>query len=478
MSIRYCPQCGAENVEDAKFCQFCRAQMGAASGAPVTQAAVQPTDQTTQMPEQQPAPAPAAATVPAPIAPPAPPVAQTVAPQGQPAQATYAQPAYTQPAQPVQSDYSKATQPYQPTPPPQKKGKGKMIAMIAGGVVLLIAIIVIIAVNVVGGVTNEVTQADYYEISGDKVPSVKTALNKTYTCTGFFTKTTSDIETQDIIYKTEGASNEEMMAYAQYLANEGWMRIRDCDWTKTSYPKSEGQGFQMARNSTESGYALAVTIYYEPGGFNIVVDRFEGSVDGATTDNTTTNPTSTTSTAQNADDLQAPVWFATFNSKQYTVGFTSHSSAQSTDGSSTADVELSAELYVDGDRQAALMEIMGTVAHYVYKDNKIYIISDSDQTVYVSAGDGTSPAPNTEGMTFVSTSEESFMGRTLYCETWKSAKGKDVKWFFDASANYMIEGFKVVNDDGSVTETYIEYLSTQVDTSVFDIPTSYQVVEQ
>ena len=474
MSTVYCPKCGGENNAESSFCGFCREPLGAAAVHTDAQAAAQqqqPALEPTQQFPQQP-------TAGQPQQPEQPAYDQPQQP-AQPTQPAYGQPAQSQQQQPAQPPYGQPQ--LQPTiqQQPPKKGKGLKIALfIIGGLVLLLVIGALVVfgvtsctIDVVENATNEVAEADYYEIGGDKVPSVKLALGRKYDVTGYASENSSIKSTLDIVFKTSGASNEEMSAYSEYLSDQGWLRTQDCDWTQTSRPKSQHQGFQMAKNSIKSGYVVVVTLYYEPGTFNLVIDRVEGDVSSVDSDSTSQNSSSGISSSD-TDDLWAPGYFETLNGDAYYMSTTMRSSS----ANGVVDEEIEVDFYVNGKDTAMVTTTIGVEARFVFKDNKSYMIVDSEQIVYVGESVPELLVPDTSGMTFVKTGEGKFMGRTLYCETWKNASGNETQWFFDTDAGW-IEGFSSTSPSGELTEVYIAVLEVNYDKSVFTIPANYQTVQ-
>jgi hypothetical protein len=448
MSTRFCPQCGGENDESARFCVYCREPLP--EQQPVSQAVAPP-------PAPQPAPQP---------------TQQFQPPQGDP----YGQTQFQQPAQQ-----------FQPQQPVKKKKSPIKIILIIVGILVLGCIGTIIAVFGAASCSlNNLAAAEYYEIGGDRVPSVKTALGTEYKVTGSATKTEKGQETLDIVFETSGTAGEDMKRYASYLNDKGWLRIQDADFAQSSNPKSGLRGFQMAKNSTVAGYVVVVTLYWEPGSFNLVIDRLAGDVASETDDDLPVEPADAPSINLGGsngggtnpaaeDDLWAPPYFRTFNSKHYGMGLSMHSENSSSDISASMDMDV--EFYVNGSRSAMVTEIFGITFRYVIDGGKQYIIDDATKQVIVSSAEDASPLPDTANMTFVSAGEDMFQGRMLYCEIWKSASGQQTKWFFDTD-NEWIEGFSQTGDDGTKNEAYIAWLQVDFDESIFEIPSDYTVIQQ
>jgi hypothetical protein len=231
----------------------------------------------------------------------------------------------------------------------------------------------------------------------------------------------------------------------------------------------------MGKNSTASGYVVVVTLYWEPGQFNLVIDRLVGDVSGENGGGDTPLPSPTPNpTPAPEDDLWAPAYFETFNSRHYGMGMSIKSSGGSSEMSVSVDMDV--EVYIDGDRSAMVMELMGMPLRYVVDGGKQYLIDDTSKTVTITTADTDTFLPDTSSMTFVGVSEDTFQGQTMYCEIWNTASGRPIKWFFDTK-NEWIEGFSTVTDDGTLNETYIAWLHVDYDEAVFDIPADYTVVQ-
>jgi hypothetical protein len=403
--------------------------------------------------------------------------------QQQPVQA--GAPYQQQPPTQAGASYPPAQQNLQPQAPTKKKKSPLKIVLIVAGILLLGCIITFIAVFGAASCSlNKTADAAYYEIGGDQVPSVKTALGTIYDVTSVATSNNNGMETLDIAFKTDGNSGTEMQSYAAYLSSQGWLRVQDADFSQASNPKSAGLGFQLAKNSTTSGYVVVMTLYWEPGSFNLVIDRLEGDVaseGGSTTgDNISLGGNGSGGSEQGGSsgsdqsDLWAPGYFNTLNSGHYAMGMNVHTESSASDVSASLDLDF--EVYVSGSKSAMLMEFMGMTIRYVFDGTTQYMIDDSSRQVQVSSAEESFPVPDTSGMVFVSAGQDVFRGSTMYCEVWQSPSGTQTKWFFDTE-NQWIEGFTNIADDGTITEVYIAWLQTDFDESIFNIPSDYTVIQ-
>jgi len=459
MATTNCPKCGAANELPARFCRYCRAPL---DGTGETQAAL-------------------AANTPA-----------AAWPNTDPASAAVQLPNYaaTQSFAPPPRD-NVVTDAYQAqTGEPAKKKRSPLkIVLIVVGALLACCIVGAVATFAVASCsTGQVAEAEEYEIGPDKVPSVKKVLGKTYTVTGYATSNNGGLQTVDIAFSTDGRANEEMQQYCHYLSRNGWLRTQDADFGQTANPKSRQAGFQLAKNSSESGFVVVVTVYWEADGFNLVIDRTEGDVgsDDVPQEDTPapsifgggSSGSDESASGTDTDDLWAPVYFQVFESGHYAMGLSIKASNTSTSGndSMTASTSQDLEVYVDGDRQAMSMTVGGRELRSVFMNGKQYIIDDASRTVVVTGSEPLEMVSDTSGVTFVSAGTDAFMGTEMYCEVWDSPSGNRSKWFFDTE-NEWIEGYAFTAEDGTYNEIYVAWLELDFDESVFNVPADYQQIQ-
>ena len=289
--MEFCMHCGAQLVSAATFCPGC--------GKPVER-------QTSGAPEQvqqPPQPYQSETYQSEPVQPQAqpyqPPVQQPVQPQAQPQ--PYAQPTYQQ--EPVQPYQPQPPQPYQQQAYPQqqtqfypqepgyapqqsygvqqngpaaavKKRKIPRFAKIligfgAGGIAVALVVIFLILPMLMQSAAN----IDYYEVAGDKVPSIKLVLGEERKVRG----TSSSVDTNGVNkkqydYTASADIRGDLAAYTAYLREkDGFVFITPADLTAET-----GKGIQLVRNSVTAGNMVVVQIDYDRNGFSITVMRGKG----------------------------------------------------------------------------------------------------------------------------------------------------------------------------------------------------------
>jgi len=146
---------------------------------------------------------------------------------------------------------------------------------------------------------NKVTQADYYTIGTDRIPSVKKALGSERKVTGVNTSISNGVTTKTITFQVTGTQqNADMLAYVNYLIkNDNFYALADADFSTASSTANLG------RNSTESGQQLTVQVDYDTTGYTLTLVKQKGKVtvntpdtSGQDTQNTTTQNTDTQNT--------------------------------------------------------------------------------------------------------------------------------------------------------------------------------------
>lgn len=128
------------------------------------------------------------------------------------------------------------------------------------------------------------------------------------------------------------------------------------------------------------------------------------------------------------------------------------------------------------DKQMAIkMTASGENVRFVLKDNKYYIISDSEKMIMVMDADTSAEElPDyseifSESRTYTNKTDVTIDGKKLTCEEYKIADGS-IKYYFDGKTLVRID-----TTAGSVTETMnIKELKGTVDAALFNIPTDYQ----
>ena len=288
---KFCKNCGAQLDDNAPFCPGC----GTATSIPPGPAPQQPT------PPQQPyAPPPQQPT---------PPQQQYAPPQQQPTppQQQYAPPPqqYAPPPQqpvPPQQQYAPAAQ-GQYAPPPQqgypqqgapvpvapKKGFSKGL-MIVIGIAALIVVGVVVAVLVLGGNKNK----DFFEIGGDKVPTVAYILGEARTISGLNSSTSRGTAELVVTYSVSKDQGSEMEEYAQALMDDfDFINVNGFDFSG-----KKGSDIQFAKVSdNDDDYVVVVAIDYDTKGYTLTITRGKGTINVGPSDPTSTDPTTTDPTS-------------------------------------------------------------------------------------------------------------------------------------------------------------------------------------
>jgi len=214
---KFCINCGAGLDEAAKFCPGCGTQTVAAATPPAP------------VPEPYPQP----------------------------------YPQYPQPA----------AQPYAPMAEtrPKKKRTGLIIALsVFGGLAALVALIIVVAASTV----SKAAKADYYEIGGDRIPSIKLALGETRKLTGTQASIENGVAMKQYTYAEPGRDQAlEMSAYLTYLREkDGFLLLTDAAFT---VPEA---WCKLGRNAAGEGYIIVVQIEYDRSGYIITLVREPGEI--------------------------------------------------------------------------------------------------------------------------------------------------------------------------------------------------------
>ena len=228
MAGNYCTQCGASNSPEAKFCSSC--------GKPIQpQEAAQYPSNPQQVPRQQ--------------------------------------ASYAQPAQPAQK---------------QKKTKGWKIALRVVIGVAAAAAVAIGILQLMGGFGG-VKDGNFYEISGEKVPSVSLALDESRKARRIEHGAKNDVKTLSVDYDISGnGQSADMREYFGYLCGSGGFTMRTAG---DPFTQASGTGIQAWRNSKETGYMLIIQADWDAKGYTITVMYGPGSADaGLNTPSPSTPP--------------------------------------------------------------------------------------------------------------------------------------------------------------------------------------------
>jgi len=197
-------------------------------------------------------------------------------------EATVAQPMQAlpqqQPAQPMpQYQYQ-----YQAPPPPQyaparkKKPPVALILALIFVVVIAAGVTVFLVFNAVSGTLKSTAEADFYEIGGDKIPSVKYILGEERSVTGVNVSVSNGIEEKAITYSVSKNQNGDMSEYAAALTgSHGYFSLADADY---DFSGTAGKNFRFAANSSQDGYLVIVRIDYDASGYTIKIQRGKGEL--------------------------------------------------------------------------------------------------------------------------------------------------------------------------------------------------------
>jgi len=277
-ATKFCSECGTALKENAKFCPSCGTAVAVAAAVVIDEytvvlppedkqpaAAQQP--QVQQPPQQKPQ---IEDDLDLTVVQPRPPIIQPTKQQQQ----QKPPPQYSQPQQPYQQPYQQ--RPAQQYVPAQKKKAPVALILILVFVVVIavIGVGVFLIYKVASGALKSTAETDFFEISGDKIPSVKYILGEERSVKGVSSSASNGIEEKVITYNVSENQNEDMYEYAMALINNyGYVNITDYDFTG-----STGANFQFAANSSKEGYIIIVYITYDTGGYTLTIQRGKGEL--------------------------------------------------------------------------------------------------------------------------------------------------------------------------------------------------------
>ena len=246
--MKFCDKCGAQITEGATFCSVC--------GAPVSQ----PQQQYQQQPQD-------------PYG--APPSQQQYVP---PEQQQYAPPPQQQYTPPPQQQYAPPPQQQYGAPPPQQqysaKPPNKFLSIKFIILYIIIAVAVIVGIFVVPNLLNSVADKDFFELSGDRVPSVKYVLGDAPDVSKASTSKSGGVEQMVIEYKAADDPAADMEEYANALISDfKFFSVNGFDFSE---PK--GRDIQFAKESSEEGFVVLVSIDYTSSNYTITITRGEGTL--------------------------------------------------------------------------------------------------------------------------------------------------------------------------------------------------------
>ena len=185
------------------------------------------------------------------------------------APAAYAPP---QPQQPYAQQLY-APVPQTPAAPPKKKPKVALWVIIGIVVVVGIALALVIP-RFVGQSLSSIANANYYEIDGESIPSMK-AVGGSGKLTSFTTGTRNGGKYNTYTYSLDSGQGPEVYTYLSHLVkSEDFAWISDVD----SFEVASQSGVQCARESRDDGYVLVVEASWDSKGYVITLSKVKGTL--------------------------------------------------------------------------------------------------------------------------------------------------------------------------------------------------------
>jgi hypothetical protein len=291
-------------------------------------------------------------------------------------------------------------------PPAKRRSSAvKIIAIIALAGIVIIGVIGAITAFLSGGVED----SGYYQIGGERLPSVAYALGEEREIVSLKTNTANGVETLSAVYDVSGAKQgEDIREYFGYLQGEDGFVMRS-DTGDAAFDEKTGAEIQVWRNAVEPGYMIIVQADYDERGYTITVMRGEGQVTGgaSSTSALSESQSSTTETpSTGTPSTQTPAPTGEFSSllpagePTSTSTFYDYTIASYADGTVSVNegrgiiypdgtVYLNGELYPSN----GVMEIPGNSddrievnnAVAVMVDNQLYIVANGG-VIYVDSG--------------------------------------------------------------------------------------------
>ena len=156
--------------------------------------------------------------------------------------------------------------------------------------------------------------------------------------------------------------------------------------------------------------------------------------------------------------------------KTFTSG-TYHMKSSMSGGGMTSEMEI----FVKGDRIATVISAQGEKNRIIVRDNKTYMINDSQKMIMVSPSGDTSAtgAVDTGAMIFTGSGTASFAGKNLPYEEYKTDEGK-VQYFVDGNK---LAGMRTIIPGQGNMDMVISALDQNVPDSVFTVPSGYEVLD-
>ena len=156
--------------------------------------------------------------------------------------------------------------------------------------------------------------------------------------------------------------------------------------------------------------------------------------------------------------------------KVFTSG-TYHMKSSMSGGGMTSEMEV----FVKGERFATVISAKEGKSRIIVRDNKSYIINDSEKMIIVSpSGDKSDAgAVDTDALVFSGSGTASFAGKNLPYEEYKTDDGK-MQYFIDGNK---LAGMRNITPGQGNIDIVILALDQNVPDSVFTVPSGYEVMD-
>ena len=110
-----------------------------------------------------------------------------------------------------------------------------------------------------------------YELGDDKVSSINAVLGEDRKVAGVSTGKDNDVDYKQYTYESSSVM-EDLIAYATYLQDNGWIATMDVDFSATS-----GEA-QFGIPSVDEGKILIISIAFDNGKYAIRFNKLEGEL--------------------------------------------------------------------------------------------------------------------------------------------------------------------------------------------------------
>jgi len=165
--------------------------------------------------------------------------------------------------------------PQQGPPPgePPKKGLSKNLMIIIGAAAVVVIGVVIALIVILGG--NNYDSEEFFEVGGDKVPSVMNVIGEKRKISGVTISSSKSADKMVVEYSVSDNQGDEMEEYAAAL-------VKDFDFIaldEYDFSGKRGGGFQFVKVSDEDDdHIVMVTIDFNNSGYKLTIERREGEL--------------------------------------------------------------------------------------------------------------------------------------------------------------------------------------------------------